>query len=151
MAVFAGIDLKKWRTEQKMSAADLAECISCDASTIYRYESGKAKPDPDVAYQICEALGDISRWSVWMRTEYPISYARVHPEPAMYGLEGALMSFYAEVGEVAQLEQDALRDGADGKITNTELAAKLSSAITSLLRSAQRVQNILYMDAKRSE
>ena len=131
-----------------MSAADLAERISCDTSTIYRYESGKAKPDPDVAYQICETLGDISRWSIWMRTEYPISYGRVHPEPQMFGLEGALMSFYASISEAQKLEQEALRDGSDGSIDSAELARKLDEGITALLRSAQRVQNILQMDGK---
>lgn len=63
MAVFAGSDLKKWRESQGMSAADLAERISCDTTTLYRYESGKLKPNPDIMFQICEALGDIDRWT----------------------------------------------------------------------------------------
>ena len=67
MAVFAGIDLKKWRESQKISAADLAERISCDATTIYRYESGKIRPDPDVMYELCDALGDTDVWTTWMR------------------------------------------------------------------------------------
>ena len=55
------------------SAADLAEVVNCDTSTIHRYEAGKIKMNPDVMIQICEDLGDIDRWCDWMRTEYPIS------------------------------------------------------------------------------
>ena len=58
MAAFTGNDLRKWREAQQISAADLAERISCDATTIYRYESGKIKPNPDVMYEICVELGD---------------------------------------------------------------------------------------------
>ena len=80
MAAFTGNDLRKWREMQQISAADLAERISCDATTIYRYESGKIKPNPDVMYEICYELGDPDKWTNWMRTEYPASYGRVHPE-----------------------------------------------------------------------
>lgn len=119
MAVFAGSDLKKWRESQGMSAADLAERISCDTTTLYRYESGKLKPNPDVMFQICEALGDIDRWTSWMRTEYPTSYGRMHPETAVFSLPGALMSMYAEIADVMELERETMRDGADGVISNT--------------------------------
>lgn len=49
---------------------------------IYCYESGKIKPDPDTMYQICNVLGDVDVWTTWMRTEYPSSYGRMHPETA---------------------------------------------------------------------
>lgn len=145
MAVFAPSDLKKLREAQHMSAADLAELVNCDTSTIHRYEAGKLKPNPDVMYQICEALGDIDKWSVWMRTEYPISYGRVHPEPKDYTLQGALMSLYAEIGDIMGLQQDILKDGADGKLDDRALERKLCQEITELLQSAQRVRSVLHM------
>lgn len=40
MAVFAPSDLKKWRETLGISAADLAEVVNCDTSTIHRYEAG---------------------------------------------------------------------------------------------------------------
>lgn len=143
MAVFAGIDLKAWREKQGISAADLAERISCDVTTIYRYESGKLKPNPDVMYEICSALGDPDKWTTWMRTEYPTSYGRVHPETLDYDLRGALMSVFADSDELRKLRDKALKDGADGKIDNEKLAVKVENALSELLQSAQRVRMLL--------
>lgn len=143
MAVFAGSDLKKWRESQGISAADLAERISCDTTTIYRYESGKLKPNPDIMFQICEALGDVDRWTSWMRTEYPASYGRIHPETSSYSLSGALMSMYAEIGDVIEIEREALRDGADGQINNPEFAERIHKEVTEMIQSAQRVKNLI--------
>lgn len=142
MAVFAGIDLKLWREAQGISAADLAERISCDTTTIYRYESGKVKPNPDVIYQICAELGDISKWQDWMRTEYPMSYGRVHPETSKLDLKGAIMELYAEIGDTLDIQRDVLKDGSDGTIDDTELLDKVINEVTELLQSAQRVRNI---------
>lgn len=143
MAVFAGSDLKKWREEQGISAADLAERISCDTTTIYRYENGKLKPNPDVMFEICEALGDIDRWTTWMRTEFPTSYGRMHPETSSYNLAGALMSMFAEMGDVFEFEREALRDGADGRINSLELQEKIHKEVTEMIQSAQRVKNLV--------
>lgn len=143
MAVFTGRDVKKWREAQGISAADLAERISCDVTTIYRYESGKLKPNPDVMFEICETLGDVDCWTTWMRTEFPASYGRVHPETAGYQLQGALMTMFAEINDVVALEQECLRDGADGKIENAELANKIRKEVTELIQSAQRVRSLL--------
>lgn len=143
MAVFAGSDLKKWREAQGISAADLAERISCDTTTIYRYESGKLKPSPDVMFEICEALGDVDRWTTWMRTEFPTSYGRMHPETSLYPLCGALMSMFTEIDDVMALERQILKDAADGRIDCQELAEKLQQEVTEMIQSAQRVRNLV--------
>lgn len=143
MAVFASSDLKKWRELQGISAADLAERISCDTTTIYRYESGKLKPNPDIMFQICEALGDVDRWTSWMRTEFPASYGRIHPETPSYSLSGALMSMYAEIGDVLEIEREALRDGADGRIGDQEFADRIRKEVTEMIQSAQRVKSLI--------
>lgn len=153
MAVFSGHDLKKWRESQGMSAADLAERISCDSTTIYRYESGKLKPSPDVMFEICEALGDVDRWTTWMRTEFPSSYGRMHPETTNYPLTGALMSLYAEIGDVLEIQREALRDGADGRIDDPVLQQKINKEVTEVIQSAQRVKTLIsgaiHEDARR--
>ena len=143
MAVFTGIDLKAWREAQKMSAADLAERISCDITTVYRYENGKLKPNPDVMYEICCALGNPDRWTTWMRSEYPTSYGRVHPETLAYDLSGALMSMFADTEYLQKLRYKSLKDGSNGEIENEKLAIKLEKAVEDLLTSAQRVRTLL--------
>ena len=45
--------------------------------------------------QICEALGNIDRWCDWMRTEYPISYARVHPDTPWVYAHGVFLERHA--------------------------------------------------------
>lgn len=148
MAVFAPSDLKRWRESQGISAADLAERISCDTTTIYRYEAGKIKPNPDVMYQICEALGDVDRWTDWMRTEYPISYGRMHPETVHHGLQGAILGMYGEIGDVLDIQRQVMKDGADGTINDPELADHAAAQITELIQSAQRVKNLILGHAK---
>lgn len=143
MAAFTGNDLRKWREAQEISAADLAERISCDATTIYRYESGKLKPNPDVMYEICAELGDPDKWTSWMRTEYPASYGRVHPETADYELTGALMSMFAEMDDVLAMQTEAMKDGADGKIDNPQLKDRILTEVTEMMQSAQRVRTLL--------
>ena len=125
-----------------MTAPDLAERISCDVTTIYRYESGKLKPSVDTMYAICEALGDPDRWTAWMRAEYPASYGKVHPETVEYGLSGAIMSMYAEIDDILILEKEALRDGADGSIDNQELKSRILREVTEMIQSAQRVRTL---------
>lgn len=142
MATFTGNDMRIWRETQKMTAPDLAERISCDVTTIYRYESGKLKPNVDTMYAICEALGDPDKWTVWMRTEYPASYGKVHPETTGYELPGAIMSMYAEIGDMLTLEKEALRDGADGRIDNQELRNRILKEVTEVIQSAQRVRTL---------
>ena len=142
MAVFAGSDLKKWRESQGISAADLAEQISCDTTTIYRYESGKLKPDPDTMYEICERLGDVDRWTTWMRTEYPRSYARIHPETSPYDLKGAILSLYAEMEDLNDIRREVMRDCADGCMDDAELAERAYRELNEMLQSAQRVKSL---------
>ena len=151
MAAFAGIDLKQWRESQKMSAAELAERISCDATTIYRYESGKLKPNPDVMYEICQALGDVSKWYDWMRTEYPMSYGRVHPEQPRVDFKGAVMQLYGLIAQIKSIEAEVLRDGADGRLDDKALLQRFSTAVTELLQNTQRVSNILSFDNESNE
>ena len=143
MAVFTGSDLRLWREQQKVTAADLAERISVDATTIYRYESGKLTPNPDVMYEICAALGDVDKWTTWMRTEFPASYGRVHPETSPYPLPGALMALFAEMADVYDLEREALRDGASGKIDDPAMKKQLEKEVTEMIQAAQRVRSLM--------
>jgi|LSQX01.3.fsa_nt_gb DNA-binding XRE family transcriptional regulator len=144
--VFSNSDLKQWREERGMSAADLAERISVDTSTVYKIESGKQKANPDVMYQICLTLGDVSKWCSWMRTEYPASYGRIHPGTVKHGITGAIMALYAEMGDMQEIQRDLMRDAADGTIDDPELAAKLRKEVKDLIRSAQQVKNLLHRE-----
>ena len=141
MAVFTNIDIKKRRELLKMTAATLAEKIGRDPTTIYNFESGKSEPDPDTMYQIAEAFEDLSVWYDWMRTKYS-SYARLHPEVQQQSLPGALMSMYAEISDLLDIQREALRDAADGRLDDPELAATLEKEATEALGACQRFLNV---------
>ena len=140
MASFVGADLKAWRQSQDITAASLAERISCDATTLYRYESGKLKPDPDVMYQICQALGDTRRWQVWMRAEYPFSYAREHPEPIPYDLPGSVLAFYGALAELRQLDVRLFSDTADGTIEDQQTRSDFRRLVEELISAGPSIK-----------
>lgn len=143
MAVFDGLELKRWMDEQGMTVAELASRVGCDESTIFKYRSGKLHPNPDVAYQICNELGDVRRWQDWMRTEYPTSYGRVHPEPIKHGLQGTIMALYSEIRDLEDLERAAIKDGADGVLDCMELHVDMLNEVNDLLRAAQSAKALL--------
>ena len=142
MAVFDGTDLKEKRKSLKMTAAELASRVSCDESTIFRIESGKQIPDPDMMYQICKALGDVRLWDDWMRTEYS-SYSRFHPEPIKYDLPGSVLNLYAVVEQIEKYRKKVFADAADGTIDNEATREKLLRMADDLVSAGQAVRTLL--------
>lgn len=142
MAVFTNIDIKKRRELLKMTAGTLAEQIGRDPTTIYNWESGKSDPDPDSMYQIAEAFGDLNCWYDWMRTKYS-SYARLHPEGTPNNLTGSLMRMFAEIGDLADLQREALRDAANGRFDDPAIKAAVEKEATEALAACQRFLNVL--------
>ncbi|MEG1515364.1 MAG: helix-turn-helix transcriptional regulator [Clostridia bacterium] len=142
MAVFTNSDIKKRRELLKMTAATLAEEIGRDPTTVYNWESGKCDPDPDTMYQIADVFGDLNCWYDYMRTKYT-SYARLHPDVKQNDLPGAMMTMYAEIGDLLDIQRDALRDAADGKIDNPEIATSIGKEATEALGALQRFMNVL--------
>ncbi len=53
------------------------------------------------------------------------------------------MSMYAEMGDVLEIEREALRDGADGRINDPEFADRIRKEVTEMIQSAQRVKNLI--------
>lgn len=143
MAVFTNIDIKKRRELLKMTAATLAEKIGRDPTTIYNWESGKCDPDPESVYQIAEALGDVNIWYDWMLTKH-WSYARMHPDVMQQReLPGAMMTMFAEVSDLLDIQREAIRDAADGKFDDPALEASVEKEATEALSACQRFLNAL--------
>ena len=149
MAVFTNIDIKKRRKLLKMTAADLAEQVGRDPTTIYDWESGKADPHPDDVYMIAEAFHDLQIWYDWMRTKFT-SYARMHPESVDNSLPSALLKLFAEMGDVDDLKREISKDGADGKIDDPERRAMVLKEIKEMVQMAQRVVVLLEEEKQES-
>lgn len=144
MANFDGNDLRALRISTGMSIPDLADLVGESSEVIRRYETNTNKnPSPDVMYLLCQAVGDDRDWQNWMRTEFPKSYGKVHPEPLPHTLEGAILALYAEVHDLKKLRQKAMEDGADGKIDSDRLREDLLKEVNDMIAAAQSAKAIL--------
>ena len=144
MATFDGNDLKNLRLLKGMSVADLACAVGEDENLIRRYEGNINKnPNPETMYLLCHAVGDDRDWQNWMRTEFPKSYGRVHPEPIMYDLPGTIMTLYSEVRDLEDLEREAIKDGASGEINSRPLREKMLREIEELISAAQAAKTLI--------
>lgn len=144
MATFDGNDLKNLRILKGMSVADLACVVGEDENLIRRYEGNINKtPNPETMYLLCHAVGDDRDWQNWMRTEFPKSYGRVHPEPVMYDLPGVIMTLYSEVRDLEALEREAIKDGASGEINSRPLREKMIQEIEELIAAAQAAKALI--------
>ena len=144
MATFDGNDLKNLRLLKGMSVADLACAVGEDENLIRRYEGNINKnPNPETMYLLCHAVGDDRDWQNWMRTEFPKSYGRVHPEPIMYDLPGTIMTLYSEVRDLEELEREAIKDGASGEINSRPLREKMLREIEELISAAQAAKALI--------
>ena len=144
MATFDGNDLKNLRLLKGMSVADLACAVGEDENLIRRYEGNINKnPNPETMYLLCHAVGDDRDWQNWMRTEFPKSYGRVHPEPIMYDLPGTIMTLYSEVRDLEELGREAIKDGASGEINSRPLREKMLREIEELISAAQAAKALI--------
>ena len=142
MAAFSNSDIKNLRKSLKITAAELAERISIDPSTLYKYESGKIKLSIDVMYQICEALGCIEKWTEWMITEYPASYGKVNAKSGNEELSMAVLLMSIAMSDVESLQQEVLKNCVKGK-TDSALNDKLNTALDELILNAQKLKEII--------
>ncbi len=78
-----------------------------------------------------------------MRTEYPISYARVHPDIPKMSFEGKLLSAFAEIEDVLKLQNEAMKDGADGSIDDDRLRLRLWTECNEAIGALQGLANSL--------
>ena len=144
MANFDGNDLRALRISTGMSIPDLADTVGESPEVVRRYETNTNKnPNPEVMYLLCQAVGDDRDWQNWMRTEFPKSYGKVHPEPLPHTLEGAILALYSEVHDLKKLRQKAMEDGADGKIDSDRLREDLLKEVNDMIAAAQSAKAIL--------
>lgn len=142
MPTFTNYDFKIRRESLGIHAPVLAEKVPFDADTIYKIESGKRDVNPDEMYLLAVALGDVGIWHQWMRTKYPASYGREHPEMPQYDLKGCILALYSEMADVEDLRKELMRDGADGKIDDPELMKRVCKEATELMGVVQRFLNM---------
>ncbi len=140
MARYADNSIKKLREGSKLSINGLADIIRVDPTTIYRYESGKLKPSPDVMYEICRATGNLNQWCLWMRQEYPASYAKVHPPVSQKDTTGLVLSLYADILEAQRIQSRVFRECADGEFED-DGKTEFGKIVVDIARESQTLLN----------
>lgn len=143
MATSADNTIKLWRIDAQMTAGRLADAIGCDVTTIYRYEQGRIKPSPDVMYQICRAIGDLTKWCTWMSKEYPGSYAMVHPRVPNLDTAGTVLSLYAGIMDAELLRSEVFHGFADGSMPEMETVKRVKETLIRVSGSSQALLNKL--------
>lgn len=141
MPTFSNYDLKLKRESLKLSAAALSEKVPFDYETIYKIEAGKRDVNPDEMFCFASALGDLGIWFDWMRTKYPASYGRMHPELPCYDLRGCIMAFYSAMEDMDDLRKEVMRDGVDGHIDDPELLARVQKKLSEVIAISHRLVN----------
>lgn len=142
MAIFNGMSLKEWRKGLKISAQDLADSVPCDVTTIFRYESGKMTPDPNMMLRICKILGDETKWYDWMQTVWT-SCREMYPETGRNDLSGSILRLYAALEELGDSRRNVFIDAADGSIDSEMLRKKLKALTNELISVSQTLRTML--------
>lgn len=109
----------------RMTRIQAAPMLGISESTLKNWENPSHPSAP--------TLSDVSRmedvyeadglWWRWARSNDDASRDRLPELPAL-DMKGAILSTYAEIGDLISLQQDLMRDGADGIINNDVLLDK---------------------------
>lgn len=115
-----------------MTQWQAAQAVGVSESTIARWESGEASPDPedvDALEGIYKATG---LWHRWMRSHYD-SYRKRYPEEAANrDLSLAIVNIRHQMEDVRELQDAAERDAMDGRIDNPQTAARYTKELREL-------------------
>lgn len=119
------IDLRRARENAHLTRIQAAPLLGVSESTLKNWENPAISTMPtlsDVSHME-ELYNADGLWWRWARSNDDASRDRLPPLPILE-LQGAIMITYAETSDFVALQQDLMRDGADGKINNRDLLEK---------------------------
>lgn len=134
MAECTKLDLRKAREAAHFTRWQAAQLLCVSEDSVKRWEdpSQKTIPTPADVSRMEEIYCADGLWWRWMRSSDDAFRDRL---PAMPELEltGAILRLFAEIGDLDRLQQELMRDGADGEIDDPQL----------LDRSLKEVEDVL--------
>ena len=83
-----------------------------------------------------------------MRSEYPRSYAKVHPKILLLGLSGSVLMLYAYIDEIKDVQHRLMCEGAKEHITDIRFADDVWKMMIQLLGCAQQIKMLVEHDVK---
>lgn len=119
------IHLRRARDNAHLTRMQAAPLLGVSESTLKNWEnpSHPSMPTLSDVSRMEDIYGADGLWWCWARSNDDASRDRLPPLPALE-LQGAILSTFAEMGDLIALQQDLMRDGADGKINNPDLLEK---------------------------
>lgn len=119
-----------------MTQWQAAQAVGVSESTIARWESGEAVPDPEDVDALERTYKAAGLWHRWMRSHYD-SYRRRYPEDtANRELPLALVNVRHQMADVVALQDAAERDAMDGRIDDPQMAARYKKELRELQAAA---------------
>jgi len=124
MAEFTNMDLKAARESRKVKKWQLANELGVSEDTIYRWESGSQRPDPDDVGNIERFLGIPGLWHKWMLSHYDSYRERYTDVPDVNHLTAEIVRMKHEIMDVMPLFDEIERDTLNGEFNKPELWEK---------------------------
>lgn len=121
MAEFTYKDLKTARESRKIKRWELANELGVSEDTIYRWESGSQRPDPDDIGNIERVLNMPGLWHKWMLSQYDSYREKYTKVPEVGHLTAEVVRMKHEVLDIIPLFDAIERDTLDGKIDDPKL------------------------------
>lgn len=148
MAEYTKASLQRLRESAGLTRKVAAPLLGMSEDTLRRIED-ISNPENRTRHPIS---GDLARMEVvyrvpglWYNYHHTNDDAfREHlPELPEYNTQGALISFFVEAQEAIQLERDALKDAADGKVDSPDIRRKLAEEVSDVVAAGILLLNIL--------
>lgn len=143
MAEFTHKDLKIARESRNVAKWQLANELGVSEDTIYRWEKGEQRPDPDIVGNIEKILSYPGLWHRWMLSHYDSYRERYTDVPEVEHLTALVVRMKHEMMDVLSLSDDLERDSLNGKIDKPELWQMLkreaSEAVAAIQQTLERI------------
>lgn len=143
MAEFTNIDLRAARESRKIKRWELANEVGVSEDTIYRWESGAQRPDPDDIGNIERIFNEPGLWHKWMMSHYDSYRERFTNIHDVDGLTGTVVQMKHEMLDVMPLidlaERDTLNGEFDDPVTWKKLKKEIPEAIAAMQKVLERI------------
>lgn len=142
------ITLRRARENAHMTRMQAAPMLGVSESTLKNWENPAAPAMPtltDVSHmeELYKADG---LWWRWARSNDDASRDRL-PELPELGLQGSIMNTLAQISDIAAVQAELLRDGADGSISDPALLERCLKETAELVSASY----LLYCHLKRQK
>lgn len=144
MAEYTKASLQRLRESANLTRKVAAPLLGVSEDTLRRYEdvNGTQQPTSGDLARMEALYGAPGLWYGYHHTNDD-AFRDHLPELPEYNTQGALIAFFVEAQESIQLEKDALKDVADGKIDSPDIRRRLIEEVEDVMAAGILLLQIL--------